>query len=111
MAGFSWRLRYNHGKAELIFRKEWAEKLKIYHKYGMTDAQIQELYKLEREIFRSDGRFYEHYEPEYAVSLSLRNFEETEIYDETNWFTVLPQTLQDSLLLLPKERLQAFYYY
>ena len=102
---------YNHGKAERIFRKEWAKKLKIYREHGMTDAQIQELYKLEREIFLSDRRFYEHYEPECAASLSMRHPEETIIYDETNWFTVLPQELQERLLLLPKERLLAFYYH
>ena len=102
---------YNHGKAEQLFRKEWAKKLKIYREHGMTDVQIQELYKMEREIFLSDRRFYEHYEPECAVSLSVRHSDETETYDDTNWYTVLPQALQDTLLLLPQERLQAFYYY
>ena len=102
---------YNHGKAEQLFRKEWAVKLKYYREHGMTDAQIQELYELERAIFHSDRRFYEHHASDYEVSFSMQYPEDTETYDESNWITVLPQELQERLLLLPKERLLAFYYH
>lgn len=53
---------YNHAKAEAVFKQEWTQKEHICRESGMTDAQIQELYDLEREIFNSDRRFYEHCE-------------------------------------------------
>ncbi len=98
-------------KGRAIIPKGMGEKLKNYREHGMTDAQIQEQYELERAIFHSDRRFYEHHASDYEVSFSMQYPEDTETYDESNWITVLPQELQERLLLLPKERLLAFYYH
>lgn len=102
---------YNHAKAELIFQKEWKEKERFYRDNGMTDAQIDELYDLERDIFKSDRRFYEHCDPDHKKLAQIHQEAVTETYSSTNWIAVLPIEIQQQLLLLPAEHLQAFYYY
>lgn len=52
-------MAYNHAGEEKKFREEWKRKETEYRKLGMTDEQIQEIYKFEREAFNSDRRYYE----------------------------------------------------
>lgn len=52
-------MAYNHAREEKKFREEWKRKETEYRKLGMTDEQIQEIYKFEREVFNSDRRYYE----------------------------------------------------
>ena len=100
---------YSHSKAEEIFRKDWNYKEQIYRENGMTDAEIQELYDLEREIFNSDRRFYEHCEMNEKLLSQMQHQAIMETYDASNWIAVLPLETQQQLQLLPAEHLQAFY--
>ena len=100
---------YNHAKAEEIFRKDWNYKEQIYRENGMTDAQIQELHDLERAIFNSDRRFYEHCEMNDKLLSQMQQQAIMETYDTFNWISVLPLETQQQLQRLPAERLQAFY--
>lgn len=52
-------MAYNHAGEEKKFKEEWKRKETEYRKLGMTDEQIQEIYKFEREAFNSDRRYYE----------------------------------------------------
>ena len=52
-------MAYNHGAAKKKFENEWQKKDRQYRELGMTDEQIQEIYKFEREAFNSDRRYYE----------------------------------------------------
>ena len=68
---------YNHSSEENKFRKEWIEKAKQYRKAGMTDAQIAEIYKFDREVFNSDRRYAENtvilLENEYNPNLKMND--------------------------------------
>ncbi len=50
---------YNHASAEKDFNEQWKKAEEKYRQLGMTEEQIKELYKLERETFNSNRRFYE----------------------------------------------------
>ena len=100
---------YNHAQAEAVFKQDWTQKEHICRESGMTEAQIQELYDLEREIFNSDRRFYEHCEMNDKLLSQMQQQAITETYDAFNWILVLPSETQQRLLQLPAERLQAFY--
>lgn len=52
-------MAYNHAGEEKKFKEEWKRKETEYRKFGMTEEQIQEIYKFERETFNSDRRYYE----------------------------------------------------
>lgn len=52
-------MAYNHAGEEKKFREEWKRKEIEYRKFGMTEEQIQEIYKFECETFNSDRRYYE----------------------------------------------------
>ena len=52
-------MAYNHAGVEKKFREEWKRRETEYRNLGMTDEQIQEIYKFERESFNSDRRYYE----------------------------------------------------
>lgn len=52
-------MAYNHAGVEKKFREEWKLRETEYRNLGMTDEQIQEIYKFERESFNSDRRYYE----------------------------------------------------
>ena len=88
---------YNHAKAEAVFKQEWTQKEHICRENGMTDAQIQELYDLEREIFNSDRRFYEHCEMNDKLLSQMQQQAITETYDAFNWILVLPSEIQKQL--------------
>lgn len=106
-------MRYNHEKAELEFRREWAVKLFLYRKHGMTDEQIAEIYQFDREVFNSDRRYYEHCDdirfedsnPKFAVEPDMTQ------YDETNWTEVFDKELCETLRREPEEHLRAYYLY
>lgn len=50
---------YNHASAEKDFNEQWKKAEEKYRELGMTEEQIKELYKFERETFNSNRRFYE----------------------------------------------------
>lgn len=50
---------YNHASAEKDFNEQWKKAEEKYRQLGMTEEQIKELYKFERETFNSNRRFYE----------------------------------------------------
>lgn len=61
-------MRYNHASAEKDFKEQWKKAEKKYRQLGMTEEQINELYKFERDTFNSNRRFYEN-----TVELCDRN--------------------------------------
>lgn len=50
---------YNHAAAEKKFISQWRKMEEKYRQLGMTEEQIKEIYKFERESFNSDRRYYE----------------------------------------------------
>lgn len=50
---------YNHASAEKDFNEQWKKAEEKYRQLGMTEEQIKEIYKFERETFNSNRRFYE----------------------------------------------------
>ena len=50
---------YNHSLEEKRFEEEWMKNAESFRKVGMTEAQISEMYKFDREVFNSDRRYRE----------------------------------------------------
>lgn len=50
---------YNHSLEEKRFEEEWLKNAESFRKAGMTEAQISEMYKFDREVFNSDRRYRE----------------------------------------------------
>jgi len=50
---------YNHSLEEKRFEKEWLKNAENFRKAGMTEEQISEMYKFDRDVFNSDRRYKE----------------------------------------------------
>lgn len=77
---------YNHASAEKDFNEQWKKAEEKYRQLGMTEKQIQELYKFERETFNSNRRFYEN-----TVELSDGN-----TYTGTQTSITVPNNLEEN---------------
>ena len=53
---------YNHGLAEKQFKRDWDKQEEEYKKAGMASAAIAQMFEFEREVFKSERRYKEHYE-------------------------------------------------
>lgn len=62
---------WNNGYERKRFEKKLKKQREIYAKVGMTNSQIEEIEKLDWEIFNSDRRFFTHNQP-----LEFDGFEE-----------------------------------
>ena len=52
-------MSYNHGLEEKLFQEQWQKTTEEYRKSGMTEKQIAEILKFDREVFNSDRRYRE----------------------------------------------------
>ena len=52
-------MSYNHGLEEKLFQEQWQKTAEEYRKSGMTEKQIAEILKFDREVFNSDRRYRE----------------------------------------------------
>ena len=104
-------MKYHHAQAERRFREEWRRRFRFYREHGMTLQQILPLYKMDKEEFRSNRRYYEHTVPLDSAEPYLAELSVQIPYNEYNWTDVLPDELQETLSVLPQERLRAYYYY
>lgn len=77
---------YNHASAEKEFNEQWKKAEEKYRELGMTEEQIKELYKFERETFNSNRRFYEN-----TVELSDGN-----TYSGTQTSIIVPTNLEEN---------------
>lgn len=64
-------MSWNNGYERKRFEKKLKKQREIYAKQGMTNSQIEEIEKLDWEIFNSDRRFFTHNQP-----LEFDDFEE-----------------------------------
>lgn len=77
---------YNHASDEKDFNEQWKKAEEKYRQLGMTEKQIQKLYKFERETFNSNRRFYEN-----TVELSDGN-----TYTGTQTSVTVPLNLEEN---------------
>lgn len=64
-------MSWNNGYERKRFENKLKKQREIYAKQGMTNSQIEEIEKLDWEIFNSDRRFFTHNQP-----LEFDDFEE-----------------------------------
>ena len=64
-------MSWNNGYERKRFEKKLKKQREIYAKQGITNSQIEEIEKLDWEIFNSDRRFFTHNQP-----LEFDDFEE-----------------------------------
>lgn len=64
-------MSWNNGYERKRFEKKLKKQREIYAKVGMTNSQIEEIEKIDWEIFNSDRRFFTHNQP-----LEFDGFEE-----------------------------------
>ena len=106
---------YNHAKAQREFYEDWRKKLRLYKKAGMSMEQILAIYKYDKAVFRSDRRFYEHYEELYDEEnnplLAKGTADDFDSYNMDNWTKALPDKLCRQLEKDPAVYLKAFYLY
>ena len=53
---------YNHGLAEKQFKADWKRQKAEYRKAGMSETAIAQMFEYEREVFKSERRYLEHYD-------------------------------------------------
>ncbi len=68
----------------------------------MTLQQILPLYKMDKEEFRSNRRYYEHTVPLDSAEPYLAELPVQIPYNEYNWTDALPDELQKALSVLPQ---------
>ena len=105
---------YNHGLEEKRFEEEWLKNVESFRKAGMTEEQIAEMYKFDREVFNSDRRYKER-----TVSLyDNPDVKKIKVYDDYSrdnryrWIKKITDTEKyEKIMSLPKIWREAFTMY
>ena len=105
---------YNHGLEEKLFEKQWLKDVEKFMKAGMTEEQISEMYKFDREVFNSDRRYRER-----TVSLyDNTDVRKLKIYDDYSrdsryrWIEKITNSEKyEKIISLPKIWREAFTMY
>ena len=79
-------MAYNHRKAIEEFDAQQKKNIQMYRATGMTDYQIEEMYKFDFETFGSDRKFHEHCDSGIGVG-----FEKSERYLRGNMAPEFPK--------------------